>query len=214
MFQFVCDIPDLESWSDCNPSNTVSYPTDHHRQRALMLLHWSELSSYHRCGEFHSPSNVPAAPEQMFKGVPHHHRCSQVSSRGRCCSWPGRWSWSLQERGRSCRWGRRTPRIRPAPGRPDQATPCRRPAGDGPAEWCWRLKGSGGEKHQRHAGSHSNNIARGALRWCITNSDWWMTLVQSVNTVWQVEGNTAALIWWIRIKSEGRTPYLYYYQPW
>lgn len=99
------------------------------------------------------------------KGVPDPRRCSQVSSRGRCCSWPGRWSCSLQERGRSCRWGRRTPRTRPVPGRPERATACRRRAGGCPSEWCWRLKVSArGKKIKRHAGSHSKNFTTGALK--------------------------------------------------
>lgn len=121
--------------------------------------------------EFHSSSNVPtegvsisAAPEQVLKVSPITKGCSQVSSTSRCCSWPGRWSCSLQERGRSCRWGRRTPRTRPVPGRPEWATLRRRRAGDYPAEWCWRLKVSGRQKHQRHAGSHSKNNARGVLK--------------------------------------------------
>ena len=107
-----------------------------------------------------SPSNggVSISVEQMLTVSP--DCCSQVSSTGRCCSWPGRWNCSLQERGRSCRWGRRTPRTPPAPGRPEWATPCRRRQGGYPAEWCWRLKGSGRKNIKAHAGSRSNNIVQ------------------------------------------------------
>lgn len=85
-------------------------------------------------------SDPAAALEQVSEGVVPGR---PVSSTGRCCSWPGRWSCSLQGRGRSSRWGRRTPRTRPVPGRPGRAMACRRPAGGRPAEWCWRPRVSG-----------------------------------------------------------------------
>lgn len=81
-------------------------------------------------------------------------RSLQVSSRGRCCSRSGRWSCSSRGRGRPCRWGRRTPRTRPAPG---PATPRTRPAGGCRAGWRWRLKVSVG---RRRAGNGWDDIGR------------------------------------------------------
>lgn len=97
--------------------------------------------------QLRSPISNSVAPEQMLKvsrppPLPP-RRWSQVNSRGRCCSWPGRWSYSLQERGRSCRWGRHTVHRGLVLGRPRWEMLCRCRVGDYPAEWCWHLTESG-----------------------------------------------------------------------